>query len=118
MPYCSPKLCISNHELSLRLATVLSLAVAVAGQMEDPRVVRRLYSDQAGSSSFRRHYSDEKGCVNPNAVFAAPVVERCRANMGNNTAAEFCEDPYFGGLPSCCYDVQVSLQIPPPLSPA
>eukprot|EP00282_Hemiselmis_andersenii_P037668 CAMPEP_0169432036 /NCGR_PEP_ID=MMETSP1042-20121227/3268_1 /TAXON_ID=464988 /ORGANISM="Hemiselmis andersenii, Strain CCMP1180" /LENGTH=842 /DNA_ID=CAMNT_0009542491 /DNA_START=202 /DNA_END=2726 /DNA_ORIENTATION=- len=69
---------------------------------------RRVFSDLMDQGG-RRHYTEATGCVDPSAVFVPVTVEKCIANMGNNTAAEFCEDPYFGGLPDCCFSVQTGL---------
>ena len=55
----------------------------------------------------RRHFTENLGCVDPNYVQPQPAIDICKSIFGNNTAAEYCSDPYFGGKPECCFDVQV-----------
>ncbi len=68
---------------------------------------RKLSSVEIGNYQ-RRHFTEKQGCVDPNYVEPKPVIDACAQVFANNTAAEYCSDPYFGGKPECCYDVQVS----------
>ena len=53
-----------------------------------------------------RHYTASLGCVDPKAggpVHIDPCYENFRRLGG--TGQQYCDDPYFGGLAKCCYDI-------------
>jgi hypothetical protein len=108
---CTPALAmLSGSALAttegLHMRSVRSNPLVVSG-VGHGEASRRLSSVEIGTYQ-RRHFTQQQGCVDPNYVQPQPpTVDVCAQLFGNNTAQEFCSDPYFGGKPECCFDVQV-----------
>lgn len=100
--------------------SLLPIAVCVEGTSEKQarkqsryeklgyKRARRAFTDKqtlkGGKVLEIRHFTEERGCIDPNFVPAEIFIDTCTANFMNRSSPEACSDPYFGGLPECCLE--------------